>query len=115
MDLWELNGFDEIISRLDSGLIKLLLWHSEDEKNVQKLLKYEIQNPKGEDTRRLKQNEVKWVIKPSGLYASLSEKGFLGTRHEYQPHKGTETDDNDHDDDDDNDDFMMANITYLEK
>ena len=75
----------------------------------------EIQNTKKQDTKYRKQNEVKWVIKPSGLYASLSEKGFLGTRHEYQPHKGTETDDNDHDDDDDNDDIMMANITYLVK
>ena len=33
----------------------------------------EIQNTKKQDTKYRKQNEVKWVIKPSGLYASLWE------------------------------------------
>ena len=57
---------------------------------VTKCLKADETKHKSWNTKYVKQNEVKWVIKPSVLYASLSKKGFLATDLNTNPTRGTE-------------------------
>ena len=79
MEETEIKAFHTSIrTRITSSRFKVTKWLKADE------TKHKSWNTKYE-----KQNEVKWVIKPSVLYASLSKKGFLATDLNTNPTRGT--------------------------